>query len=220
MSYADMAFTEVLIKKLNVIKLNVTKYNYLKLLEDILMKKLTLIGAAFSLALSSTASFAYNDVTTYEAYDLATSDPDTMILDVRTRYEWGFVGHPTGEALEGKVVNISVMVVNGEELSPNPYFIEDVKKILADNPNMKFITMCRSGSRSKVAAEMLDAAGIPASNMLKGFEGGKDAFGYRTVNGWKNSNLPYAAACDGNGYERYKYYLNPKGLMIPAQATH
>ena len=185
-----------------------------------MMNKLSLIGVAFSLALSSTATFAYNNVSTYDAYALATSDPDTMILDVRTRYEWGFVGHPTGAALEGKVANISVMVVDGEDLSPNKYFIEDVKKILADKPNMKFITMCRSGSRSKVAAEMLEAAGIPASNMLKGFEGSKDVFGNRSVNGWKNSNLPYDAACDGNGYARYKYYLNPNGLMIPAQATH
>lgn len=189
------------------------------LIEDIIMNKFSLIGAALGCTLLSTSSFAYNNLTTYEAYDLATSDPDTMILDVRTRYEWGFVGHPVGAELEGKVVNISVMVVDGEELSPNPFFIEDVKKILADNPNMKFITMCRSGSRSVAAAEMLDAAGIPASNMLEGFEGGKDANGYRTLNGWKNSGLAYKASCDGNGYARYKFYLNPKGLMIPAQSN-
>lgn len=189
------------------------------------MRKIQTIGAAIALTLSSSAVFAYENVTPSEAYNLATTDPDTMILDVRTRYEWGFVGHPAedktgyGAELNGKVANITFMVVDGEELSPNKYFIEDVKKILAEKPNMKFITMCRSGSRSKAAAEALEAAGIPAMNMLEGFEGGKDTNGYRTVNGWKNSYLPYVAACDGNGYDRYKFVLNPNGNMIPAQAN-
>jgi len=189
------------------------------------MKKLLLIGASLALALSTTASFAYDNVTPAEAYNLATSDPDTMILDVRSRYEWGFVGHPAGNKagfgaeLEGKVANIAFNVISGEDLVANQYFIEDVKKLLADKPNMKLITMCRSGSRSKAAAEALEAAGIPVSNMLEGFEGGKDADGYRTVNGWKNNGLPYIAACDGNGYARYKYDLNPAGMMIPAQAN-
>lgn len=189
------------------------------------MRKISTIGAAIALALSSSSVLAYENVTPNEAYNMATSDPDTMILDVRTRYEWGFVGHPAadkngfGAELEGKVANVAFMVVDGEDLSPNKYFIEDVKKILAEKPNMKFITMCRSGSRSKAAAEALEAAGIPAMNMLEGFEGGKDANGYRTVNGWKNSYLPYVAACDGNGYDRYKFVLNPYGNMIPAQAN-
>lgn len=189
------------------------------------MRKTRVITAAIALTLSSSATFAYENVTPNEAYSLATSDPDTMILDVRTRYEWGFVGHPAvdkngfGAELDGKVVNIAYQVVDGEALSPNKYFIEDVKKILAENANMKFITMCRSGSRSKAAAAALEAAGIPVSNMLEGFEGGKDASGYRTVNGWKNSSLPYVAACDGNGYDRYKFVLTPNGNMIPAQAN-
>lgn len=189
------------------------------------MKKSRLFSASIALLLSTTA-FAFDNVTPTDAYNLATTDPDTMILDVRTRYEWGFVGHPTedkagnGAELAGKVANVSFMVVDGEDLSPNQYFIEDVNKILAKNPNMKFITMCRSGSRSAAAAATLEALGIPVSNMIEGFEGGKDANGYRTVNGWKNSSLPYAAACDGNGYARYKFYLNPNGLMIPAQSNH
>lgn len=186
------------------------------------MKKNHMIGAALAMALSSSGAFAYDNVTPTEAYNLATSDPDTIILDVRTRYEWGFVGHPAedktglGAALDGKVVNVAFMVVDGEEMAPNKYFIDDVKKILAENPNAKFITMCRSGSRSAAAAEALEAAGIQVSNMLEGFEGGKDANGYRTVNGWKNSYLPYVAACDGNGYDRYKFTLSPSGAMIPA----
>lgn len=189
------------------------------------MRKFYSIGAVIALALSSATVSAYENVTPNDAYNLATSDPDTVILDVRTRYEWGFVGHPAedktgfGAALDGKVANVAFMVVDGSDLSPNKYFIEDVKKLMESNPNMKFITMCRSGSRSKAAAEALEAAGIPVSNMLEGFEGGKDDNGYRTLNGWKNHGLPYVASCDGNGYDRYKFVLNPNGMMIPAQSN-
>lgn len=186
------------------------------------MTKLFSMGAAVALSLSSSIVSAFENVTPSDAYNLAMTDPDTMILDVRTRYEWGFVGHPaedkSGMGAGINIKNVAFMVVDGEALSPNQYFIEDVKKILAEKPNMKFITMCRSGKRSVAAATALEAAGIAVSNMSEGFEGGKDARGYRTVNGWKNSGLPYAAACDGNGYDRYKFTLTPSGNMIPAQA--
>jgi len=188
------------------------------------MNKLKFIGAALALTFSS-ATFAFDNISPVDAYELAKSDPNTMILDVRSRYEWGFVGHPSynpktaeGAELDGKVVNISYQVVSGEAMIPNVFFIDDVKKILDTNPNMKFITMCRSGSRSVAAATALEAAGIAVSNMSEGFEGGKDANGYRTKNGWKNAGLPYTAACDGNGYARYKFEINNKGKMIPAQA--
>lgn len=189
------------------------------------MNKIQNIGAAIALALSSTSIFAFENVTPSDAYNMATSDPDTIILDVRTRYEWGFVGHPAadktgyGAELNGKVINIAFEVVDGQNLAPNKYFIEDVKKILAEKPNAKFITMCRSGHRSSAAAAELEAAGIPVMNMVEGFEGATDANGYRTVNGWKNSSLPYVAACDGNGYDRYKFVLTPEGNMIPSQSS-
>ena len=188
------------------------------------MINLRSISALIALTLSSSA-FAFENVSPVDAYELAKSDPNTMILDVRSRYEWGFVGHPSynpktaeGAELDGKVVNISYQVVTGEEMTTNTYFIEDVKKILAEKPNMKFITMCRSGSRSVAAATALEAAGIAVSNMSGGFEGGKDANGYRTKNGWKNAGLPYTAACDGNGYARYKFEIKSNGNMIQAQA--
>ena len=34
-------------------------------------------------------------------------------------------------------------------------------------------------------------------NMATGFEGGKDALGYRTVNGWKVDGLPYNFNTEG-----------------------
>lgn len=187
------------------------------------MFKKTLIALATvaGIGLSSSA-LAYQNVTPTEAYSMVQTDSDVMILDVRTRYEWGFVGHPsynpkTGEGydLEGRVKNVAIMVVSGEEVVPNQFFIDDVKALMAENPNMKFITMCRSGKRSVQAAMMLEQAGVPVMNMAQGFEGSSDSAGYRTINGWKNAGLPYTAACDGNGYDRYKFSINDAGKLVP-----
>ena len=54
--------------------------------------------------------------------------------------------------------------------------------------------LCRSGVRSKAAADALTAAGLgPAFNVLEGFEGPHDDEGHRTVAGWKVAGLPVAS---------------------------
>jgi rhodanese-related sulfurtransferase len=59
-------------------------------------------------------------------------------------------------------------------------------------PGRPVYLLCRSGVRSKAAADALTAAGLgPAYNILDGFEGGHDADGHRTVSGWKNAGLPW-----------------------------
>ena len=52
--------------------------------------------------------------------------------------------------------------------------------------------LCRSGVRSRAAAEALTDAGLgPAFNVLEGFEGPHDDEGHRTVAGWKIAGLPW-----------------------------
>ena len=59
-------------------------------------------------------------------------------------------------------------------------------------PGRPVYLLCRSGVRSKAAAEALTAAGLgPAFNVLEGFEGSHDAEGHRTVAGWKVAGLPW-----------------------------
>ena len=166
-------------------------------------------------------ALAYDDVTPNSAYSLAVSGPNVYILDVRTIAEWTWVGHPgankigTGAELADKVANISVMVDISNELVDNPFFIKSVEKMFPDKDNVTLITMCRSGGRSVAAAKALEIAGYTnVMNMLTGFEGGKDANGYRTLNGWKVDGLPYNNLSDGgyilgfhgkgNGYGLYK----------------
>lgn len=169
------------------------------------MKRILVVIMAALLLSSAYTAHAYENVTPTEAYYMATTEADTYILDVRTRAEWDWVGHPgenrTGEgaALPGKVINIAYMIEYKGDLIVNPSLLIDVKNAFPNPAEVTLITMCRSGGRSIAAAEALEAAGYPfVKNMVTGFEGGKDGSGYRTVNGWKVDGLPYNYS--GEGY--------------------
>jgi rhodanese-related sulfurtransferase len=61
--------------------------------------------------------------------------------------------------------------------------------------------MCRSGKRSAKGVNMLAAAGFTnAYSVVDSFEGDKakegENKGKRTVNGWKNSGLPWTYSMD------------------------
>lgn len=143
------------------------------------------IGTALALTTVNTAS-AFDNLTPTEAYDAVNNG--AYILDVRTDAEYIWVGHPKVD----NVVNISYKIERKNVFISNPSFLTDVDDIFGGAMDTHIITMCRSGVRSVAAAEALEAAGYTnVSNMVDGFEGGgKDAYGYRTVNGWKNSGLP------------------------------
>ncbi|MCG2711100.1 MAG: hypothetical protein L6416_02065 [Candidatus Omnitrophica bacterium] len=193
------------------------------------MKKILvlLIIGIFSLSLVSNAFSAsppfhdgdldYNCYPT-DACNAASTEPGTYILDVRTPSEWIWVGHPgknkvgAGVELEGKVLNIpwSLWKFDNKTVAfvmvGNDHFEEDVQQAIDELGITKIITMCRSGTRSVYAAEVIEAMGIPAINMLTGFEGGTDSStGYRTKNGWKVDSCPYNYSATG-------VYLNRKAL--------
>lgn len=164
------------------------------------MKKLMMVLAvAFFCTVCASSVFAYEDLTPSEAYELATTNPNAFIIDVRTDEEWTWVGHPgankldEGAELEGKVVSIEHKKVNRNgELVINRRFVKEVNCTFDDDREVILIMMCRSGGRSVEAALRLEEAGYTnIKNMVTGFEGGKDVYGYRTVNGWRNDGLPY-----------------------------
>jgi rhodanese-related sulfurtransferase len=65
---------------------------------------------------------------------------------------------------------------------------------LGQTPQSALYFLCRSGARSKSAAEaMIEAGWNHSFNVEGGFEGSPDATGKRgTVNGWKASGLPWS----------------------------
>lgn len=106
-----------------------------------------------------------------------------VIVDVRTRPEWDYVGHiPGSELIEWR---------RHGEPAPNPAFIEELaKRHPRDQP---ILFLCRSAARSHSAAELAAKNGFTASfNILEGFEGAPDEYGQRSrLDGWRKAGLPW-----------------------------
>jgi len=170
------------------------------------MKK-TIILAALALITAVSSASAFTDITPQQAYDMLRTG-EAVMLDVRTPEEWAWVGHPGPNKLgEGAVIapyvfNIAYEIEKpgrGYELILNKYFMVDVRKLDLES-DQAIITICRSGGRSVNAGLALEANGYTnVYNVVKGFEGGADAKGYRTkAEGWKNLGFPYEYGFVGN----------------------
>jgi rhodanese-related sulfurtransferase len=128
------------------------------------------------------------DVTPAAAYAAVTGDPNAMLLDVRTRAEWTYVGVPDLHAAGGEVHLVEWSTVDG---AFNRHFVDEVRAVGAE-PGRPLYVICRSGVRSAAAASALTAAGLgPAFNVIEGFEGPPDSEGHQTVSGWKVAGLPW-----------------------------
>jgi len=150
--------------------------------------KQVLISAFFSLVFFSLA-FAGTElqgIDSKESYKRVMDSPsNTFIVDVRTKAEYEFVGHPD---LPNGVPNVPYKFYPTWEL--NKDFVEKVKSRYKMDDTI--ITMCRSGKRAKVAAKLLLNAGFQnVFYMMDSFEGQKDKKGHRTVSGWKVNGLAY-----------------------------
>ncbi len=123
-------------------------------------------------------------VTPPEASALLTSLPGAILIDVRTRAEWDYVGRVPGSIL--------IEWNTYPEGTRNPAFLEQLRAAAA-NADAPVLFLCRSGQRSDHAARAARAAGYThAFNVLEGFEGDKDASGQRGhVNGWRKAGLPW-----------------------------
>ena len=102
------------------------------------------------------------------------SNPNTVLLDVRTEDEWNTVGKPNTKDLGIKSFFITI--------SQDPSFLDNVKQSIDKKDQV--LVMCAAGGRSIVAANLLSNEGYNALNVSDGFSGnGQDP-------GWKNLGLP------------------------------
>ncbi len=129
------------------------------------------------------------DVSPTEAYEALATDPDAVLVDVRTRAEWMYVGTPDLSGIGKRVV---LLEWQGPDGSLHGGFVDALLDggIPTDAP-VYFI--CRSGARSASAASAATAAGYRAAhNVAHGFEGPPDAARHRGgVAGWKADGLPW-----------------------------
>ncbi len=129
------------------------------------------------------------DVTPQAAYDALQSDERAVLVDVRTKAEWQFVGVPDLSGLGHRVVTVEWTTY--PEGARNPGFVEQLQAAGVQEGTPVYF-LCRSGVRSVAAADEATAHGLgPAFNVLDGFEGPHDEQGHRAVAGWKVAGLPW-----------------------------
>ncbi|MCQ9376692.1 rhodanese-like domain-containing protein [Methyloversatilis sp. XJ19-49] len=150
-------------------------------------------------------------LTAVEAHRMVSeSAANVLFLDVRTQAEVSYVGAPAGMD-----ANIPFMLVDFDHfdsrsrrftLHKNPAFVGAVEERLKAkglDKTADVVLICRSGDRTTRAVNALAAAGFTRVwTVIDGFEGdtasaGADR-GKRTVNGWKNSGLPWSYALDSS----------------------
>jgi rhodanese-related sulfurtransferase len=134
------------------------------------------------------------DLSVNECWDLLENDEDTLLVDVRTKAEWAYVGLPLLEA------SMPGLVLQEWQAFPDMTVDEGFPTRLQEKlveagvgKDAKLCFLCRSGVRSLAAARAMAFIGYQNSfNVSGGFEGDLDKSGHRGIrNGWKAEGLPW-----------------------------
>ena len=132
------------------------------------------------------------------------SSPDAILVDVRSRAEVAFLGLPRRANVHMPYMIMPMMsefdaAKGSYGLEINPDFplqfkaYAEAHDIAAETP---IVLICRSGSRSARAADVLYEMGYTnVYSVIDGFEGDKAKDGpnkgKRSINGWKNAGLEW-----------------------------
>jgi len=169
-----------------------------------------------------------------EAYDMLNTVPDTYLIDVRTRAEYQFVGHPFDAYLFPYMFFSTDLVKEDDahsyQLGPvNESFVEEVGKIFKKTDNL--LILGRDGTRSLRAAKALVEGGFKnVFDVKDGFEGAKFpsfedknqhnfyrqlanrhkvyGFEHRRHDGWQWWGLPWTYQIDPK-------YVYPPDAIVP-----
>jgi rhodanese-related sulfurtransferase len=119
------------------------------------------------------------------AHVLLQEKPEAMLIDCRTEIEHMYVGHPVGAE--------HVAWQEAPDWEIDPEFADKVKWLVRNDLSRPVLLICRSGHRSILAGEALEAAGFTqVINVLEGFEGPLDDDYHRgTLGGWRCRGLPW-----------------------------
>ena len=100
-----------------------------------------------------------------------------ILLDVRTKGEWGTAGKPDGDKIGLKTYFLEIR---------RDAFFDFVKEFKDFNitQNNEILVICKSGERSQITAELLSKENYKAINISDGFEGSTEGVG------WANIGLP------------------------------
>lgn len=114
------------------------------------------------------------------AWKIIIADKQSILIDVRTEFEWQNVGKP-------KLEISNQLLLNSFKIYPLMSLNEDFVKVLLQKTayKSKKFFLCRYGSRSHEACKLALENGIEdCYNLVDGFDGNEHG------SGWKKSNLP------------------------------
>lgn len=126
------------------------------------------------------------EVNPKQAWNILRDKPTAILLDVRSKVEFDYVGHP--------VDAVHVPLQEAPDWQTDPDFVQKVIERLGESSrDITILTICRSGKRSMLAAQLLEAQGYThTANIAEGFEGDLDENRHRgNVNGWRFHGLPW-----------------------------
>ena len=128
-------------------------------------------------------------VTPAEAFQLLQQDEKIVLIDVRTNAERDWVGQ-----VQINPAQLHPVQWNLYPTRSNPDFLNELAQVADQDTVLLFL--CRSGVRSKAAAQLATEHGYAhCFDILEGFEGDKDADGHRkNINGWCHAGLPWRGA--------------------------
>ena len=129
------------------------------------------------------------DVDPSDAYAELQGEADAVLVDVRTRAEWSYVGQPDLAQIGKQVIFLEWQHFPDGTL--NGTFVQQLRQVgVVEGVPVYFL--CRSGVRSAAAATAATVAGLgPAYNVSDGFEGPLGGDGHRDIAGWKAAGLPW-----------------------------
>ncbi|MEP3277793.1 MAG: rhodanese-like domain-containing protein [Stappiaceae bacterium] len=144
------------------------------------------------MSLATNKSYA-GDLSAQRCYD-ALQASDAILIDVRTKAEWAFVGVPDLAEIGGTPIFLEWQIY--PEMNLNSQFVDTLstelnKRTLGFDTPLYFL--CRSGVRSASAAAAMTKSGYrQCFNVSGGFEGPANDSRHRgQTDGWKASDLPW-----------------------------
>lgn len=123
--------------------------------------------------MESTGVIHIPDVAVTDVWDRLKADPKAVMVDVRTKAEWAFVGVPDLSSLGKRVMTLEWQSFPDSRVDPD--FAGKLGTALTAQgvgADDEIFFICRSGGRSRMAAEVLAATGFRhCRNVAEGFRG-------------------------------------------------
>jgi len=143
---------------------------------------------------NSVSAVHIENVSVQDVWARLKSDPQSVMIDCRTRAEWAYVGLPDLSGIGKQLLTVEWQTFPDNRI--NPQFVVELASQLdaaGVKKDAEIFFICRSGGRSRMAAQVMTEAGYErCRNVTEGFEGPLDPLRHRgRASGWKVAGLPW-----------------------------